>query len=136
MDSYTILDRVLTTESDRVGDVCVLESVPRCHHCPVIFEYILQFVLEDSGDSTRNHFIRNKGKILTISIYTLAVDWVTKFDGRSINDVYLIFCKFFLIPVRQICSNRKTGLQAGMNENSHALFNMGEGCKVEKIQRL
>ena len=43
VDSSNVLDLVLTTERDRVGDVSVLAPFPRCHHCPVIFQYVFQF---------------------------------------------------------------------------------------------
>ena len=52
--SNDILDVLLTTESHKVGDVCVLGPFPRCH-CLSSFHNVLQFVQEDSGDSTVSH---------------------------------------------------------------------------------
>ena len=43
VDSGNFLDLVLTTEDDCVGDVQVLPPFPRCHHCPVVFQYFLQY---------------------------------------------------------------------------------------------
>ena len=43
VDFDNILDLVFSTESDRVGEVWVREAFPKCHHCPVVFEYILEF---------------------------------------------------------------------------------------------
>ena len=40
VDSNNILDLVFATELDRTGDVSVLEPFPKCHHCPVVFEYV------------------------------------------------------------------------------------------------
>ena len=41
VDSNNIFNIVLTTELNRIGDVTMLEPFPRCHHCPVVFEYVL-----------------------------------------------------------------------------------------------
>ena len=61
-------------ESVRVGDVCVLEPFPRCYHCPVNFEYILQFAQENLGDSNENNLIWSKENCPQISANILAVD--------------------------------------------------------------
>ena len=38
-----ILNLVLTTETDGVGDICVLAHFRRYHYYPIVFEYLLQF---------------------------------------------------------------------------------------------
>ena len=43
MGSNHILDLVLTTELDRIGNVSMLEPFPRCHHYSVVCAYVLQF---------------------------------------------------------------------------------------------
>ena len=42
VDSNNILDLVVTTELNRIGYVSVLAPFPKCRHCPVPFEYVLQ----------------------------------------------------------------------------------------------
>ena len=49
MDS-DILDLIFKTEADRIGIVEIQPPLPRCHNCPVVFEYVLQrSVLIDAG---------------------------------------------------------------------------------------
>ena len=43
VDLNKILDLIRSTEVDRVVAVWVLKPFPKCHHCPVVSEYILQF---------------------------------------------------------------------------------------------
>ena len=52
VDSDNILDLVLTTQRNRVGDVSVLAPFHRCHHCLVVFEYVLQ--LDKAVDSVNS----------------------------------------------------------------------------------
>ena len=85
MDSNNILNLVLTTYPNRVGEVCVLESFSRCYHCLIIFKYILQFVQEDSSDNMGNYFIFNKRSYSQILKNIMVVDWVTEFYGKSTN---------------------------------------------------
>ena len=63
MDSSNILDRVLTTEADRVGDICVLEPFLKCHHCLVTFEYVMQFNDEDANETAI--YLVEQGKLFT-----------------------------------------------------------------------
>ena len=38
----------------------MLEPFPRCHHCPVVFEYVLQFA-DDYGDEVEEVHVWSKG---------------------------------------------------------------------------
>ena len=51
---------MLTTELDRIGDVSVLEPFPRCHHCPVVYQYVLQFS-DDNEDEVVVKHLWSKG---------------------------------------------------------------------------
>ena len=88
IDSNNILDLVLTTEWDRIGDVLVLEPFPRCHHCPVVCEYVLQFT-GDNEDEVVEKRLWSKGNYAELSNSILAVDWLFEFDGRSVNNCFL-----------------------------------------------
>ena len=90
MDSNNILDLVLTTEADRVGNICVLEPFPECHHYPVTFEYVTQFNDEDANESA-SHLMWSRGNYTQISASIIAVYWITEFDGKSINESFLYF---------------------------------------------
>ena len=63
VNSNNILDLVLTTEADRVGDICVLEHFPKFHHCPVTFEYVMQFNDKDANESASH--LMEQGELCT-----------------------------------------------------------------------
>ena len=71
--SNNILDLVLTKELDRIADVSGLAPFPRCHHCPVILEYVLQFT--DYKDEAVEKYLWSKGDYAKISASILAVNW-------------------------------------------------------------
>ena len=85
-DSNNILDLVLTTEADGVGDICVLEPFPKCHHCPVTFEYVVQFNDEDANEGA-SHLMWSRGNYARISASIIVVGWIMEFDGRSIIEL-------------------------------------------------
>ena len=88
VDSAIVLDLVLTTEMDRV-DVFVLASFPRCHHCPVVFEYVFQF---DNNDSINSEWLLwCKGNYGTISADVRSWDCEFDFAGRSIDECFQYF---------------------------------------------
>ena len=41
-NSGNTLDLLLTTEKDRVGKVDIVEPLPACDHCPVLFDYVFE----------------------------------------------------------------------------------------------
>ena len=77
---------------DRVN-VCVLKLFPVCHHCPVIFVYVWQFDNKDVTARMR-HVVWSKKNYAQISENTWAVDWITEFEGRSLNRCYLYLVSF------------------------------------------
>ena len=40
LPSGNVLDLLLTTDADVVGSIDVLPPLPRCHHSPLVFEYV------------------------------------------------------------------------------------------------
>ena len=94
VDSNNILDLALTTELDRIEDVSVLEPFPRCHHCPVVFEYDLQFA--DDDDEVEEKHMWSKGNYARLSTSILAVDWLFEFDGRPVNDCFVYLAAVLL----------------------------------------
>ena len=99
-----ILNWVLSTESDRVrvGEVCVLEPFPKCHHCPIVFEYVLQFDIPDGSSSKAVRILWSKGDYRKISDSILAVDWDFEFDSRSIEACFSYFVHITKTH-RQVC---------------------------------
>ena len=66
----------------------MLEPFPRCHHCPVVLEYVLQFT-DDSENEAVEKCLWCKGDYAKLSANILPVDWFLEFDGRSVNDAFL-----------------------------------------------
>ena len=84
VDFNNILDLVLTTEAKRGGHICVLEPFPKCHYCPITFEYVMQFVDEDANEGAR-YLMWSRENYAQILANIIAVDWIPEFDGMSIN---------------------------------------------------
>jgi hypothetical protein len=90
LQSGNILDIVLTTEDDRVGDVEVLAPFPHCGHCPVYFTYwFLHEVQENGTVSPRRAW--HRGKFSEINEHLSDIDWVFEFQERSVNDMFSRF---------------------------------------------
>ena len=70
--SNNIVDLVFTTELDRIGDVSVFEPFPRCHHCPVVCEYVLQFT-GDNKDGVTGKLLWSKGDYAELLASIIAV---------------------------------------------------------------
>ena len=55
--------------------MCVLKHLLICHHCPSVFEYVLQFDIPGILSSKTVHILWSKGDYRRISDSLLAVDW-------------------------------------------------------------
>ena len=94
LDSGNVLDLVFATKIDRVDHISMHAPFPRCQHCPVGFEYVLQFdTYVDSVISER--LLWCKGNYKEISIHLRSVDWEFMFEGNQLMNVFniLFFCK-------------------------------------------
>ena len=83
-----------STEADRVGEVQVLEPFPRCHHCHVVFEYILQFSIPEIFSNSSERILWSKGHYMLMFDNILAVDWDYEFDSRSLDGCCTYFVNF------------------------------------------
>ena len=63
----------------------VLDPFPKCQHCPIVFEYVLQFDTPGNSFSKAVHILWSKEDHRRISDSILAVDWNFEFDLRSIE---------------------------------------------------
>ena len=87
--SGNVLDLVLTTDTDVIGSVDVLPPLPRCHHSPVIFEYVCLMLPEDgSSDSRRLWF---KGNYTAMSHELHSLDWNLLFADLDVGSCYELF---------------------------------------------
>ena len=51
----------------------MLKPFPRCHHCPVVLEHILQFTDDDNEDETVEKYLWSKAGYAKISASIVAV---------------------------------------------------------------
>ena len=74
--SGNILDLVLTSESDRIGQVEVLPPIPGCDHSPTKFEYAFSLDVPNASMTTgAKHKHWFKGNYTAISSHLASVDW-------------------------------------------------------------
>lgn len=87
--SGNTLDLLLTTESDRIGDVSVEPPLPACDHCPVIFDYVFETAgIQADEPSICDKLIWHKGNYTRISEDLSEVDWNFEFAHLSVSDMY------------------------------------------------
>ena len=92
--SGNILDLVLTTENDRVGDVVVDPPLPKCDHCAVAIRYIFQRTKAPQVKKGGMLFRQwHKGKYLEMNRRLEDVNWNFEFAYRNCNDSYERFCE-------------------------------------------
>ena len=72
--SGNILDLLLTTEPDRVGDISIEPPFPGSDHCPIVFDYVFedQDVLHDP---VPNRMLWHKGDYSKLRTALSCVDW-------------------------------------------------------------
>ena len=103
--SGNILDLVLSSDEDRVGEVYAAPPFPGCHHCPVIGSLIYNFGPEE--EITRNQRLAwSRADYESISAELMEIDWEHLFSGASVevcNALYvqqLQECIHAHVPVR------------------------------------
>ena len=80
---------MLIAKLDRIGDVSVMEPFPRCHHCPVVCEYMLQF--KGDNEEVAKKRLWSKGDYAKLSTSILAVNLLFELDEISVNNCFLYF---------------------------------------------
>ena len=85
--SGNILDLVLTTESDRVGDVRVLTNFSRCDHCPVVLQYYFQTGVEIVTTS-KCKYSWHRGNYNRINSVLEDIDWDYEFCDISVDSMF------------------------------------------------
>ena len=98
--SGNILDLILTSDQDRVGEVFSCPPLPGCHHCPVICNLVFQFRSDDVNVQSRK-LAWSKADFTKISAYLVEVDWDTAFVELDIGECYRLF-----IGIIEDCINR------------------------------
>ena len=73
-----------------------LHFFPRCHHCPVIFQYVFQFD-KDVDSINSEQLLWCKGNYGRISTHIISLDWKFEFEGRSVDECFQCLFPFFKI---------------------------------------
>ena len=86
--SGNILDLILTTSEDNIGEVKVFPPFPNCDHCPVYCTYVCQY--DPPLDHTYSRSW-HKGDYNSINNYLSNVDWDFEFAHFDVNSMYTRF---------------------------------------------
>ena len=98
--SDNILDLVLTSEGDRLGEVSVLPPLPGCGHCPLIFNYyFLEAESLDVGLAPRRAWHRGDYELIEESL--VGVDWGFELSDLSLDDMVVRF-EMILSPLLEL----------------------------------
>ena len=90
--SGNILDLVLTSEDDRIGQIMIPPPLPGCDHCPTVVEYIFtdaesQAPIQDPQPRRAWH----KGKYNRVQSNLTDTDWATTFEGLNASECFDLF---------------------------------------------
>ena len=88
VSSGNILDLILVSNHEMVGDVSVGAPLPRCHHCPVLADLYLSTSVTSVEKYVR---LWSKGNYAAISRELGGVGWESLFEGRSLDECYNLF---------------------------------------------
>ena len=92
----SVLDLVLTSESERVCYTNVLSPLPNCHHCPVVLGYLFQFNSESSHVVQPLERDWHRGNYERLSHLLCDVDWDFEFMGFGVDGMYNRFVSIVL----------------------------------------
>ena len=89
--SGNILDLILTTDNDRIGEVCSVPPLPGCHHIPILCTVVFSFTpdKEDEGLVQRRQWRR--ADFRSISQDLITVDWERSLEGLDVQQAYNLF---------------------------------------------
>ena len=105
--SDNILDLILSSEGDRVGEVAVCPPLPGCLHSPIVCDYVFQFQLDVEDDQCRFGYAWHKGNYEAISENIFERDWNFEFAYRTAGDCFAILRCFLLHLVERYVPTRK-----------------------------
>ena len=90
LSSGNILDLILTSDDDLVGEVSVLPPFPGCGHSPVVASlYPPEFSLGSVPAERR--YMWHKVDYRRVSEYFMSVDWNIEFEGLTAAECYTVF---------------------------------------------
>ena len=107
--SGNIIDLVLTTDDDRIGEVYSVAPLPGCHHCPVVCSLVFMLHIDDDEnmDQQVEKYSWIRADFPNISYDIAAVDWEQTFNDMSVEQCYTFFVEVIAdsinrnVPVRR-----------------------------------
>ena len=111
--SGNILDLVLSSDEDRVGEIYAAPPLPGCHHCPVICSLVFNFGPDESVSFRPPRLQWARADFGAISAEILETDWeylFTDLDVESCNNLYvrqLQECIRQHVPVRSAAGSHR-----------------------------
>ena len=106
--SGNILDLILSSDEDRVGEVYAVPPLPGCHHCPVICSLIFNFE-EDRVSSINQRLSWARADFGSISAAILATDWEHLFSDLSVDGCNNLYTQLLRECIRRYVPVRKPG---------------------------
>ena len=88
--SGNILDLILTSEADSVGQFDVLPPFPNCCHSPVFIRYFPGACAE-RGNSLQSRMLWTKGNYEAMMEELIEIDWCSVFRDCSVSECYEYF---------------------------------------------
>ena len=95
--SGNILDLILTTDNDRVGEVEVLGNFPHCGHCPIKLQYYFQCNVNIQSNR-QVKYSWHRGNYARLNSQLAEVDWEYEMTDLSIDGMLTRF-KSILFPL-------------------------------------
>ena len=87
--SGNTLDLLFTTQSDCMGKVEVVEPLPACDHCPVLFEYLCDSEdLHEVGSQVSKRLLWHKGKYSRMNDELSCINWDFELGELSSSEAY------------------------------------------------
>ena len=100
--SGNILDLVLTSESDRIGQLQAIAPLPGCDHCPTVFHYIFSNETDPESDTaTVPRRAWHKGNYAVIRQSLEATNWDYELAYRDAEDSF----NHFAVTVSDLIEN-------------------------------
>ena len=85
--SRNILDLVLTSEEDHIGQIQTLPPMPGSDHCPVLMEYIFSAHIPLLAQGPERH-AWNREKYSRIHPIPSGIDWRAEFEGLNTDNCF------------------------------------------------
>ena len=109
--SGNTLDLLLTTEKDRVGNVDIVEPLPACDHCPVIFEYVFEGDHVDNAAAGQENFVWHRGNYLRLNALFSEVDWSFEFTHLNACSSFDKFASIVQTSIKECIPRKKVQAQ-------------------------